>query len=262
MTISNTTYASVGQAQRLRSPRPLETVSRVVGAHAPQTLSAAAIARDVKTGVVSSIPFDALFSSQEYRRGEITAKQYVAKTLNFSISAASWTLGGTMMGALLAPVGLPAFVVGVAGFATGMVANEIWLRTAGKPITKAIEAMVPEALAETVAEVFTKAIANPLYDAVWKPLTQVISPVFRWAMQNKVTAGAALGGLALAFPNAARAIAPEVATMAAGTAAGIAFTGKVLDPILPPVEEMSAPAKAPQAKGAGQAAGLHFARVR
>lgn len=258
MAISNASYASAGQVQRLHAKRPLETVSRVVGAHAPQRLSPAVLAKDVKTGVVSSIPFDALFSSQEYRRGELSAKQYVAKTLSTSISAAAWTVGGALMGAVLAPVGLPAIAVGIAGFATGLVANEVWNRTAGKHVTEALESVVPEALAEPVAEVFTKAIANPLYDAVWKPLTEAVSPVFRWAMQNKLTAGAALGGLALVFPNAARAIGPEILTMTAGTAAGLAFTGKVLDPMLPPVEEpVRTPAKA---SGAGQAAGLHFAR--
>jgi hypothetical protein len=263
MAISNATYASAGQVQRLRSNRPLETVSRAMGIHVPTSLSPAKLAMDVKTDVVASIPFDALFTSQEYRRGELTAKEYVAKTLSTSVSSVAWTVGGAMMGALLAPAGLPALMVGIAGFATGLVATTIWDRTVGKPITEALETVIPEALAEPVAEVFTKAIANPLYDAVWKPLTEVVKPAFRWAMQNKVTAGAALGGLALLFPKAAKAIAPEVLTMAGGMAAGIAFTGKVIDPILPPADEKAeAPAKAAKASGAGQAAGLHFARSR
>ncbi|GEM_PF-2680097 len=264
MTISKTTHASAGQARQLRSSRPMETVSRVMGAHAPQSLSPALLVQDAKIGVVSSIPFEALFASQQYRRGELSASQYVAKTLSNSVSAASWTLGGTLMGALLAPVGLPAIAVGIVGFATGMVANEIWIRTAGKHVTSALENALPEALAEPFAEVFTKAIANPLYDAVWKPLTNMLKPVLGWALRNKIAAGAAVGALAMVFPGAARAIAPEVVTMVAGTAAGIAFTGKVLDPILPPLEEHApeSPAKAPKASGAGQAAGLHFARIR
>jgi hypothetical protein len=265
MAISNAGYNSVGQAHRLRAQRPLETVSRVVGTHAPQTLSARALAQDVKVGVVSSVPFEALFASQEYRRGDISAKEYVAKALGNSVNFASWTVGGAVAGALLAPVGLPALAVGIAGFATGMVASEVWNRTVGKHVTKAIETAVPEALAEPVADVFTKAIANPLYDVIWKPLTKTVGPVFGWAMKNKVAAGAALGGLALAFPNAARVVAPEIITMAAGTAAGMAFTGKVIDPILPPSEEHSAvarPKQAPKAGGQGQAAGIHFARAR
>lgn len=263
MAISNTSYASVGQVQRLHAKRPLETVSRAMGAHVPTSLSPKLLAKDVKTDVVASIPFDALFGSQEYRRGEITAKEYVAKTLSTSVSSIAWTVGGAMMGALLAPVGLPAVAVGIAGFATGLVATEVWNRTVGDDITKSLESVIPEAVAEPVAEVFTKAIANPLYDAVWKPLTETLKPAFRWAMQNKVTAGAALGGLALLFPKAAKAIGPEVLTMAGGTVAGIAFTGKVLDPILPPVEDAprKAPVKAAQASGVGQAAGIHFARV-
>ncbi len=262
MAISNATYAKAGQVQRLQPQRPPSTVSRAMGIHVPTSLSPKVLAQDIKADVVASIPFDALFTSQEYRRGEVTAKEYVAKTLSTSISSIAWTGGGALMGALLAPVGLPALAVGIAGFATGMVATEIWNRTIGQHVTKTLESVIPEGLAETAAEVFTKAIANPLYDAVWKPLTETLSPVFRWAMQNKVTAGATLGGLALLFPKAAKAIAPEVLTMAGGTAVGIAFTGKVLDPILPPVEETpaAAPAKTAKASGAGQRAGIHFAR--
>lgn len=268
MAISNLNANPVGQAQRLRSNRPLDTVSRVVGTHVPQKLSARALAQDVKVGVVSSIPFDALFASQEYRRGEINAKQYVAKAVGNSINFGAWTIGGAVAGAMLAPLGLPALAVGIAGFATGMASYEVWNRTVGKHITKAIETAVPEGLAETTAEVFTKAIANPLHDVIWKPLTQVVGPAFRWAMQNKATAGVALGGLALAFPGAARVIAPEVITMAAGTAVGMAFTGKVIDPILPPVEEPgateapAAPKQPARARGVGQPAGIHFARPR
>jgi len=262
MAISNATYASAGQVQRLHAQRPLETVSRAMGAHVPTSVSPKMLMKDVKTDVVASIPFDALFMSQEYRRGEVTAKEYVANTLSTSVSSVAWTVGGAAMGALLAPVGVPALLVGIAGFASGLVATEIWNRTVGGDITKAIESVIPEALAEPVAQVFTKAIANPLYDAVWKPLTEALTPAFRWAMKNKVTAGAALGGLALVFPKAAAAIGPTALTMAGGTVAGIAFTGKVLDPILPPVEEKkAAPAKA-KAAGVGQAAGIHFAKVR
>lgn len=264
MAITHASYNPAGQAHRLRAPRSMKTVSRVVGTHAPQTLSPKVLAQDVKTGVVSSIPFEALFTSQEYRRGEITAKEYVAKAVGNSIGFGSWTIGGAVAGALLAPVGLPALAVGIAGFTGGMIAYEIWNRTAGKRVTKAIETIVPEALAEPVAEVFTKAIANPLHDVVWKPLTKVIGPVFSWAMKNKAAAGVALGGLAVAFPGAARVIAPEIITMAAGTAAGMAFNGKVLDRVLPPVEEEVREPKAkptPRAGGSGQRAGIHFAKA-
>ena len=225
MAISNinqspSSFAKAGQAHRLQANRPLDTVSRAMGMHVPTSLSPKVLVQDMKTDVVASIPFDALFTSQEYRRGELTAKEYVAKTLSTSISSIAWTGGGALMGALLAPVGLPALAVGIAGFATGLVATEIWNRTIGQDVTKAIESVIPEGLAETAAEIFTKAIANPLYDAVWKPLTETLKPVFSWAMQNKITAGAALGGLALIFPKAAKAIAPAVHTMAGGMAAG------------------------------------------
>lgn len=266
MAISSASYHASSYARSIQPQRVVGTsspdlVSRAVGLNIPTTLSPKHLAREIKLDVVASIPFDALFTSQQYRRGEMTAKEYVAETLSTSLSSIAWTGGGAVMGALLAPVGIPALLVGIAGFATGLVATEIWNRTIGKEITKGLEAVIPEGLAETAAEVFTKAIANPLYDTLWQPLTETVKPIFRWAMQNKVSAGVALGGLALLFPKAAKAIGPTALTMAGGMAAGIAFTGKVLDPILPPVEESASEArKAPKATGAGQRAGLYYAR--
>lgn len=217
------------KAARPPAKKALETVGRVTGTQAARRFNPAVVATDIRTGVVGSIPGDALFASQRYRRGELEANEYVADVLNTSLGFGAWTLGAAAVGALLAPVGLPVFLTGVAGFAAGMVSNEIWNRTIGPSATAGIAAGLPAAQAEPVADAFCKLVANPLHDWLWKPVSGFVK-------KHKVLSGVAAGALALRFPVAAKAIGKEMGTMAGGVGLAMGANSLLLDRWLPSPE--------------------------
>jgi hypothetical protein len=182
---------------------------------------------EVKAGVAFSLPLEGMFESQKFRRGEIEANEYVGRVTANTLSNIAWVAGGAVSAAALAPFGLPLFVTGAAGFAAGMIANDLWDRTFGTSIVKVFSEKVSDAQARPAAEAFVKYVANPVNDYFWKPVTGFVG-------QHKVLSGVMLGLAALRFPGAAKAVGKEVGKMAAGTAAGLgvqlAVTNKVLAP--------------------------------
>lgn len=198
---------------------------RVVGTHGAK-LSRDELVREVKAGVLVSAPIEGIFESQAYRRGEIEANEYVGRVVANSLGFGMWTVGGAVAAAALAPIGLPAFLVGAAGFAAGMVANDIWDRTFGASIVKVTKEMLPASAARPLADGFTRFVANPLNDWVWKPVSGFVK-------QHKVLTGVMLALAACRFPGAAKAVGKEVGTMAVGTAAALGVQLGVLDRVLP-----------------------------
>ncbi len=198
---------------------------RMVGTHGAK-ISRDELVREVKAGVLVSAPIEGIFESQKYRKGEIKANEYVGRVVANSLGFGMWTVGGALAAAALAPVGLPAFLVGAAGFAAGMVANDIWDRTFGSAIVEVTKEMLPEAAAKPIADGFTKFVANPLHDWVWKPVSGFV-------MKHKVLTGVMVGLAACRFPFAAKAVGREVGTMAIGTAGALGIQLGLLDRVLP-----------------------------
>lgn len=203
----------------------VSTVGRLMGTHARKQLSAGALVKDAAVGGVANVPFDGLFSSQAYRRGELKANEYVARVVSSSVGGVVWTAGGALAGALLAPLGLPALAVGIAGFALGMTAQGLFDRFMGYPMAKKLAELIPEKSAKPLADGFTKYIANPLNDYVWRPVVDTVK-------ENKLLAAGVAGALALKFPGAAKAIGKEALSMGGGMAAGLALELGVVTPIL------------------------------
>lgn len=201
------------------------TMGRVLGTHARDTLKPSVLAKDVVMGGVSNIPFDGLFNSQAYRRGELKANEYVARILGNSISFGAWTVGGAIAGIALAPLGLPALAVGILGFAAGMTSQDLFDRLLGHKITEKIAEAIPEKDVKGLADTFTKYVANPLNDYVWRPVVDTVK-------ENKVLAAGVAGALALKFPGAAKAIGREALNMGGGMAAGMAISMGVLNPLM------------------------------
>lgn len=197
---------------------------------AAATLTAKQVMTDAKVGVIVSAPMEVVFNSQAYRKGELTGAKYVATIVANSLGFATWTIGGALAVSALAGFALPAWGVAVAGFAAGMIANDIWDRTFGKAITKILGDRLPEGPCKKFADVATKYFANPLYDHVWTPVKNAV-------MGHKVLSGVLLGGLALKFPMAAKAIGREASVWVAGTAAALGVQMGITNRILPSKEE-------------------------
>jgi hypothetical protein len=182
---------------------------------------------EVKAGVAFSVPLEGLFESQKFRRGEIQANEYMGRVVANTLSNIAWTTGGAVAAAALAPFGAPLFVAGAAGFAAGMVANDLWDRTFGTAIVDVFKEKVTDAQARPAAEAFVKYVANPVNDYFWKPVTGFVG-------NNKVLGGAMLALAAVRFPGAAKAVGKEVGKMAVGTAAGLGVQLAVTDRVLAP----------------------------
>ena len=200
----------------------------VMGTHGAK-LSRDELIREVKAGVLVSAPIEGIFESQKYRRGEIKANEYVGRVVANSLGFGTWTVGGALAAAALAPIGLPAFFAGAAGFAAGMIANDLWDRTFGQAIVQVTSEMLPEAAAKPIADGFTKFVANPLHDWVWKPVSGFVK-------DHKVLSGIMLTLAALKFPFAAKAVGKEVATMAVGTAGALGVQMGVIDRFMAPAK--------------------------
>lgn len=185
------------------------------------------LVREVKSGIVISAPMEAVFESQNLRTGKIQANEYVGRVAANTLGFGTWTLGAAGAAALLAPLGLPAFAVGVAGFAAGMLANDLWDRTFGQAIVSIAKERLTDAQARPAAEAFVKYVANPLHDYLWKPVSGFVG-------DHKVLAGVLLGAAALRFPGAARAVGREAGKMALGTAAALGVQATVVDRVLAP----------------------------
>lgn len=216
------------------------TVGQLIGTHARARLTPGLLVKDAALSGVANVPFDGLFSSQAYRRGELKANEYLAKVAANSVGMAVWTGGAALAAALLAPVGLPALAVGIAGFALGMTSQGLFDRLAGQKLATALADALPEQKVKPVADAFTKFIANPLNDYVWRPLVDT-------AKQHKLLATGVAGALALKFPGAAKALGREALTMGGGLAAGVALDVGVLTPLLGASKE---PFEAKSAEGA------------
>lgn len=201
------------------------TMGRVLGTHARDSLKASALAKDIAIGGLSNIPFDGLFSSQAYRRGDLKANEYVARVVTSSIGGGIWTLGGALAGVALAPLGLPALAVGILGFAAGMTGQELFDRLLGNKLAVKLAEAIPAKDVKGLADGFTKYVANPLNDYLWRPVVDTIKG-------NKVLAAGVAGALALKFPGAAKAIGREALTMGGGLAAGMGISMGVLTPLM------------------------------
>lgn len=198
---------------------------KIVGTHGA-TMSRDELVREVKAGVLVSAPIEGIFESQAYRRGEIKANEYVGRVVANSLGFGTWTVAAAGAAAALAPLGAPAFLIGAAGFAAGMIANDLWDRTFGTAIVDVTKEMLPESAAKPFADGFTKWVANPLHDWVWKPVSGFVK-------DHKVLSGVLLFLAACRFPGAAKAVGREVGTMAIGTAGALGVQLGVVDRFLP-----------------------------
>lgn len=201
------------------------TVGRVLGTHGRDTLKPSLLAKDIAIGGLGDIPFEGLFASQAYRRGELKANEFVARVVSGSIGGGIWTLGGALAGIALAPLGLPAVAVGILGFAAGMTGQELFDRLLGNKLAEKLAASLPEKSVKGLADGFTKYIANPLNDYVWRPVVDTVKG-------HKLLAAGVAGALALKFPGAAKAIGREALTMGGGMAAGLGISMGVLTPLM------------------------------
>lgn len=208
------------------APSVADRARRIAGL-AGTTMTRDQFVREVKAGVVFSAPMEGMFESQKFRRGEIQANEYLGRVAANTLSVAAWTAGGALAAAALSPLGLPVFVLGAAGFAAGMVANDLWDRTFGTAIVNVAKEKVTDAQARPLAEGFTRYVANPVHDHVWKPVSGFVS-------QHKVLSAVLVGAAALRFPGAARAVSKEVGKMAVGTAAAVGVQAAVVDRVLAP----------------------------
>lgn len=224
----NSQSTTVGRAQRLHAApvatqKVTSTVGRMMGTTVRDSLAPGLLARDAALSGLSNIPFDGLFSSQAYRRGELKANEYAARILGDSVGFGAWTVGGALAGVALAPLGLPALAVGILGFAAGMTTQEIFDRTIGHTITKKLAGLISEKSAKPLADAFTKYIANPLNDYVWRPVIDGVKG-------HKFLAAGLAGALALKFPGAAKVVGEQALTMGGGMAAGLAINLGVITP--------------------------------
>lgn len=206
-----------------------DQVGRIMGTKAPSKFSRDVLVRDIKAGVLISVPFEAVFSSQKYRRGEIKANEYVASVVANSMGFGMWTLGGALAAAALAPLGAPIYVGAVLGFGAGMLANDLWDRTFGKAITKIMPEFLPEGVAKPVANGFSRFVANPLHDYIWKPISGAV-------MGHKVLSCALLACAALKFPTAAKIVGREISAMALGTGLALGIQLGLVDRVLAPAD--------------------------
>ena len=216
------------------TPRPTpiqgtvkDTAGRILGTRARDSLQLKTLATDMSIGGVSNVPFEALFASQQYRNGKLKANEYVAQAVANTLTFGAWTAGGALATAALAPLGLPAIAVGVIGFGAGMSAQGLIERLLGDRLRRNLADAIPAEQVKGLADGFTRYIANPLHDFIWKPVSSTV-------MQNKVAAAGVGGMLALRFPGAAAAIGKEVLTMGGGMALGMGVEAKVLDPMVGP----------------------------
>lgn len=223
-----TTIANAAVTTAPRAANVGEQARRVVGL-AGHKMTRDELVRDMKVGVAFQAPFEAIIEGQSYRKGEIKANEYVARIVANSLGFATWTLGGAAATALLAPMGAPAFLLAAAGFAGGMIANDLFDRTFGAAMVKVLKDVLPEEKCKGFADGFSKYISNPLTDYVWKPVSGFV-------MKHKVISGVALGALALRFPLAAKAVGREVGAMAIGTAAALGLQLGVMDRFIPAAE--------------------------
>ena len=219
------------------APRPTaikqtvqDTAGRILGTAARDSLQIKALASDLAIGGVSNIPFEGLFASQQYRTGKLKANEYIAQILANSATFGAWTAGGAVATAALAPLGLPALAVGVVGFAVGMSAQGLVERLFGNKLRKSLAAAIPESSVKGLVDGFTRIVANPLHDFVWKPVSGTV-------MDNKLVAAGVAGALALRFPGAAGSIGKEALTMAGGLGLGMGIEAKVLDPLVGPAPD-------------------------
>lgn len=212
----------------------MNRVRRVVsgsdGGHG--VLSRDQLMTDVKWGVAISAPMEGVFNAGAYRRGEINASKYTATILANSLGFGAWTVGGALAAAALAPVGLPAFAVAVAGFAAGMIANDLWDRTFGQAMIKILSDRIPNKVVKPFADFFTKFVAAPLTDWVWNPIKNVV-------MKHKIAAGVVVGGAMLLPPlrPLAKGLAREAGVWIGGSAIALGAQFAVINRILPAADK-------------------------
>jgi hypothetical protein len=233
--------AAEAATPRMAEDSVAQRAERALGLKATP-LHAQELAREVKFGVVSSLPLEALMLGQAYRRGDIDAKTYAATTLSNSVSFGTWTIGGALVGSLI-PGGT--LIGGALGFAGGMLTQSIWNRTAGKAVTNFFKSVIPEGAAKAFGDTFTRFVANPLTDHVWKPVSGFVK-------RHKVLTGLVGAGALMLVPGPLRVgLLKAGATMAGGTALGMAADAFVLDKFLPKApEEPGHGKKAPEATSA------------
>ncbi|MDB5098384.1 MAG: hypothetical protein JWM80_2805 [Cyanobacteria bacterium RYN_339] len=183
---------------------------------------------DVKWGVAISAPMEGVFNAGAYRKGEINASKYTATIIANSLGFGAWTVGGALAAAALAPVGLPAFAVAVAGFAAGMIANDLWDRTFGQAMIKVLSERIPNKIVKPFADFFTKFVAAPLTDWVWNPLKNLV-------MGHKIAAGVLVGGAMLLPPlrPLAKGLAREAGVWIGGSAIALGAQFALINRILP-----------------------------
>ena len=123
------------------TPKRSSAVGNMLGTTVRESLDPKAIAKDALNCGVSNIPFDMLFSSQAYRRGDLKANEYVAHVVADSIGFSTWTVGGAVAtfalgpaitaGLAFAPAWVPVVAVGAVGFAAGMLFQDLFDRAFG-----------------------------------------------------------------------------------------------------------------------------------
>jgi hypothetical protein len=225
----------------------LRRASSGVDHGAPVKLTRDQLMMDAKMGIYISAPMEAVFNSQAYRRGEINASKYTATILANSLGFGAWTIGGALAVAALTPF-VPAFLLPVAGFAAGMIANDIWDRTFGAAIVKYVGDALPEKLTKPFADVFTKFVANPIVDWVWNPIKNAV-------MGHKVLAATLVGGLMLLPPMRpfAKGLLKEAGVWVGGGAIAMAAQFGIINRFLPAAahREHGAKAEKPETTAAG-----------
>lgn len=196
----------------------------VLGMSGPK-ISADEFVRDLKWGAVGNLPTEAIFDSQKYRVGKRKANEYVAGVLSKSIGFIGWGTASAVAGVAIAGLGLPAFAAGLIGFTAGSVGYDLFNRTFGQPLTRELAKRIPEQTAKPVANAYTRFVANPIHDWVWKPIANT------WKDHKWVVVG--LGGLlALRSPQSAWGLLKFGGTMIGGSiAAGV--VGSQFNRVLP-----------------------------
>lgn len=220
----------------------MERIGELTGTRAAGKLSADRLIRDGAIGAASSVPFEALFEAGSYRRGEVNARQYVAKVVSNSVGFAAWTAGGALAAAAIAPLGLPGIAAGAIGFAAGMVANDLFDRLCAPTLKQELAARMSEDTCKAIAEPFTRCVAGPLTDYLWTPVSGFVK-------EHKLLSGAALFVAACRFPAAAKALGREAVTWVGGGALAIGVQIGLLDRVLPAQEEAAAPQPKPARPG-------------
>jgi hypothetical protein len=189
-----------------------QKIGELAGTHFRDALSVRSLAKEAGTSGVLNVPFEALFQSQAYRRGELKANEYAAATIVNSVGFSAWTVGGAL------------------GFGAGMVSQSLFDRLIGHKLAARVADAIPEAQAKPIADAFSKYVANPLHDKVWKPASSFV-------MNHKVLTAGVLGLVALRFPGVSLGLLRSGGVMAGGLAAGLAVDKFVLDKVFGPSEE-------------------------